>query len=90
MATDATGSIGRIDATAYPILDPENIIGKICPPRHPVFKQTAVMHNFKIPERSSIQKINGSIQQLILLIDVPLKIMCTEEKFPQFLIKYHR
>ena len=56
MATDATGSIGRIDATAYPILDPENIIGKICPPRHPVFKQTAVMHNFKIPERSSIQK----------------------------------
>jgi hypothetical protein len=56
MATDAIGSTGRMEAIAYPILAPENIIGKICPPRHPVFKQTAVIHSFKIPERSSTQK----------------------------------
>lgn len=56
MATEAIGSIGAMDAIAYPILDPENIIGKICPPRQPVFKQTAVIHNFKTPERSSTQK----------------------------------
>ena len=55
IAMDVTGSMGNINAMAYPMLTPAKMTGNMCPPRQPDDKQNSVKNSFIIPTANSSQ-----------------------------------